>query len=173
MGPNRRGRQTPTRSLTLPYPSTLGPEAVALYEKTGRKAQEWQCIQLQHLLAVDKDGLFVHTRYGYSVPRRNGKNEIIAARELYGLLERGERILHTAHRTTTSHAAWERLCSFLDALGYKEVAREKKGRVPKKAYKSFKQYGLESVEIYGQPGRVSFRTRSAKGGLRRKQWIRR
>ena len=25
-----------------------------------------------------------------------------------------ENILHTAHRTTTSHAAWERLCSLLD-----------------------------------------------------------
>lgn len=166
MAEAKYGRQTPTQSVVLPYSSTFGREAIDLYEKTGRTAQEWQQLQLFDILAVGDDGLFVHTKYGYSVPRRNGKNEIVAIRELYGLLERGERILHTSHRTTTSHAAWERLCRFLDDLGYKEIAREsKQKRPPKKAYKATKQFGLETIEIYGQKGRVSFRTRSSKGGL--------
>ena len=38
----RKGRQTPTTSVVLPYDSTLGQEAVDLYEKTGRTAMEWQ-----------------------------------------------------------------------------------------------------------------------------------
>ncbi len=164
MTEERKGRQRPTQSVVLPYTETRGAEAIALYQQTGRTAQEWQELQLYDMMAVEPDGLWVHTKYGYAVPRRNGKNEIAAIRELWGLLN-GERILHTAHRTTTSHAAWERLCSFLDALGYTEVARQKKDQPVEKAYRSFKQYGLESIEIYGQDGKVSFRTRSSKGGL--------
>ncbi|MCR6544618.1 hypothetical protein [Dehalobacterium formicoaceticum] len=63
----------------------------------------------KHIYAVNKDGLWVHTKFGYSLSRRNGKNEVVAIREMQGLLD-GEQILHTAHRTTASHTAWERLC---------------------------------------------------------------
>ena len=164
MAETRRGRQTPTQSVVLPYEQTLGSEAIAIYNKTGRTAQEWQEIQMYDIMAINDDGLWVHTKYGYEVPRRNGKNEIVAIRELWGLLN-GEKILHTAHRTTTSHAAWERLCGLLDALGYTEVSRQKKDEPVEKAYRAFKQYGLESLEIYGMPGKISFRTRSSKGGL--------
>lgn len=111
--PEKLGRQTPTAAVVLPYTTTHGQEAIDLYNTTGRTAQQWQKLLLYDILAENEDGLWVHTKFGYSVPRRNGKNEIAAMRELYGL-QRGENILHTAHRTTTSHAAWERLCSLLD-----------------------------------------------------------
>ena len=55
----------------------------------------------------------MHTKAGYSLSRRNGKNEVVVMREMWGL-KHNEKILHTAHRTTTSHAAWERLCGLLD-----------------------------------------------------------
>ena len=113
MGEVRKGRQTPTQSVVLPYSSTYGAEAIDIYNSTGRTAQEWQELLLSDILAVNEEGLWVHTKFGYSVPRRNGKNEIVAIREMYGL-KKGERILHTAHRTTTTHSAWERLSnSFL------------------------------------------------------------
>ncbi|MCD7917630.1 MAG: phage tail protein, partial [Clostridiales bacterium] len=108
----KKGRQTPTQAVTLPYEVTHGAEAVVLYNETGRTAQQWQELLLYDILAENDDGLWVHTKFGYSVPRRNGKNEIAAMRELWGLRQ-GENILHTAHRTTTSHAAWERLCNLL------------------------------------------------------------
>lgn len=38
----RKGRQTPTQSVTLPYTKTHGKEAVDLYNRTGRIAQKWQ-----------------------------------------------------------------------------------------------------------------------------------
>lgn len=145
----RIGRQTPTRSVTLPYTETLGKEAVDLYEQTGRTAFEWQRLLLYDILATNKDGLWVHTKYGYAVPRRNGKNEIVVMRELFAL-KQGERVLHTAHRTTTSHAAWERLCSMLDHA--------------KVDYKSIRASGRETVWL-PDGGRVDFRTRSSKGGL--------
>ena len=75
MTEGRKGRQTPTRSVVLPYTSTLGGEAIEIYNSTGRTAQEWQELLVSDILAYNEDGLWIHTKYGYSVPRRNGKNE--------------------------------------------------------------------------------------------------
>ncbi len=165
MGEPRRGRQTPTRSVVLPYTQTYGQEAIDLYNSTGRTAQEWQEIQMYDILAVNEEGLWVHTKYGYAVPRRNGKNEIVAMREIYGLTH-GEKILHTAHRTTTSASASKRLAALLSAAGYTEVARTKKDEIYDKHYTYSKQMGLECITILGEGGgSCSFRTRSSKGGL--------
>ena len=150
MTEKRKGRQTPTQSVVLPYTSTYGPEAIKLYNSTEKTAQEWQELILADILAYNEDGLWVHTKFGYSVPRRNGKNEIVAIREMYGL-KNGEKILHTAHRTTTTHSAWERL---LDLLG-------KAGIVVVSSYRAF---GKEHIEIEGG-GKIEFRTRTSKGGL--------
>ena len=38
----RKGRQTPTQSVVLPYFTTKGSEAIDLYNSSGRIAQEWQ-----------------------------------------------------------------------------------------------------------------------------------
>ena len=143
------GRQTPTASVTLPYETTLGAEAVDLYNSTGRTARPWQELEIYDIMAVREDGLWTHPVYGIEVPRRNGKGEIITMREMLGI-KRGEQILHTAHRVTTSHAAWERLDALLNAAGI--------------LHESTKQMGLETIFIPGA-GRVNFRTRSAKGGL--------
>src|SRR5690625_1043334 len=104
----RIGSQTPTRSLILPYEKSLGDEAIELYEKSGRHAYDWQRFLVNAMMAINEDGLWTHMNFGYAVPRQNGKNEIIAIRELKGLFD-GERILHTAHRTTTRAAAFNRL----------------------------------------------------------------
>ena len=55
--------------------------------------------QVNH--AVDDDGLWVHQKFGFSIPRRNGKTEIIYILELWGL-KHGLNMLHTAHRISTS-----------------------------------------------------------------------
>ena len=100
----RLGRQTPTQALVLPYDETKGGEAVELYEQGGRTAMDWQKVLLYDMMAVDDDGLWVHSKFGLSVPRRNGKSEVDKMRELRGLFH-GEHILHTAHRTTKP-SAW-------------------------------------------------------------------
>lgn len=150
MAEPRRGRQTPTQSVALPYTRTYGSDAVALYNSTGKTAQEWQELLLADILAYNTEGLWVHTKFGYSVPRRNGKNEIVAIREMYGL-QQGEKILHTAHRTTTTHSAWERLLDLLEKAGLAVVS-------------SYRAFGKEHIEIEGG-GKIEFRTRTSKGGL--------
>lgn len=130
MSETRIGRQTPTTSVTVPYTETKGNEAIELYNSTSHKAYTWQELMIYDIMTVDKDGLWVHMKFGYAVPRRNGKGEVIIMWELWGLVN-GERIIHTAHRTTTSHNAWERLCKALDEAGIE--------------YKATKQLGLETI----------------------------
>ena len=161
---DRTGCQTPTQSVVLPYEKSYGDEAVKLYENSGRKAIKWQIDLVKSIMAVNETGLWVHQKFGYSVPRRNGKNEVIAIREFWGLLH-GESMCHTAHRTTTSHAAWVRLCRLLADSGYVELGRKKKDEdPPDDSYRLTKQYGLESIRLTGG-GEIVFRTRTPNGGL--------
>ena len=146
----RIGRQTPTTSVVLPYDQTLGEEAIELYEKTGRTAQEWQKLLIYDIMGRRPDNLWTHSKFGYAVPRRNGKNEVVAIRELWGLAN-GENILHTAHRTTTSRAAWERLKMLLDDAGI--------------VHKDAGALGQEVIRVKETGGIIHFRTRTSKGGL--------
>ena len=150
MGENRIGRQTPTRSYILPYLNTKGQEAIDLYNRTGKTAQEWQELLLVDILATNEDKLWTHMKFGYAVPRRNGKNEIIAMREMYGLIK-GEHILHTAHRVTTTHSSWERLYKLLELA---EISIKS----------SYKAFGKEHI-LLETGGKIDFRTRTSKGGL--------
>ena len=144
------GRQTPTKSVVLPYTETKGEEAVAIYEKTKRTAQPWQQLLAFDIMAVGEDGLWVHSQFGFSVPRRNGKSEAVVIRILWGL-KNGEHILYTAHRTTTTHAIWERVYDMCE-----------KSRM--KIESSYKAFGKEHIEIT-KGGKIEFRTRTSKGAL--------
>lgn len=146
----RIGNQIPTTSVVLPYSESFGDEAVQLYNMSGNVCQEWQALMLSDIMAVNDEGLWIHTKFGYSVPRRNGKTEIITQRELWGLFN-GEHILHTAHLTDTAHIAWERLKNRLEEIGVK----------PKSTYKA---YGKERIEM-NNGAVIDFRTRTSSGAL--------
>ena len=161
----RKGRQTPTKSIILPYTETRGQRAIDAYNRSGRVAQEWQELLIYDMMAVNEDGLWVHSKFGECVPRRNGKNEVVVIQEIDGL-ENGEHILHTAHRTTTSTAASRRLVDRLVGLGYEEVERIKKDTPYDKHFTYAKQKGLERIVLLGEGGgTIDFRTRSSSGGL--------
>lgn len=148
------GNQNPTQSVILPYKKSLDKEAIKIYECSGRKAQKWQKSLIKHILSTNQDKLWVHTKFGYSLPRRNGKNEVIVIRELFGLIK-GEQILHTAHRTQTSGSAWKRLVKIINDIGYVEG----------QDYKKLAQKGLEEIQFFESGGNISFRTRTNTGGL--------
>ena len=105
---DRVGRQSPTVSVVLPYRETRGMEAIELYNASEHDALEWQAALTCDIMAVNDDGLWIHQKFGYSVPRRNGKSEMALARCIWGL-KNNERILYTAHRASTAHSIWERL----------------------------------------------------------------
>lgn len=165
MGKKRIGRQEPTVWSTLPYKKTFGKEAVETYEQTGQKMMKWQKLQMNAILAVDRKGKYIHRRYGVSISRRNGKTELFLARELYAL-KHGERVLHTAHLTATSSDASKRLAECLIMMGYEEVVKKTKGEIYDHHFTYRKQFGLEVITLLCEGGgKVSFRTRTSKGGL--------
>lgn len=146
---DRVGRQEPTVSVILPYKDTKGPEAIALYNKSEKDALEWQTALTYDIMAVNDDGLWIHQKFGYSVPRRNGKSEMALARCIWGL-KNGERILYTAHRASTAHSIWDRLgrlCAKCDI----------------KITSSFRAFGKE--HLYTDDSAIEFRTRTSTGGL--------
>ena len=147
---DRVGRQDPTVSVILPYTETKGLEAEALYAKGGGEMLPWQVALTCDIMGVDDEGLWIHQKFGYSVSRRNGKSEMALARCIWGLKHQ-ERILYTAHRTSTAHSIWERL-SRLCAKCSVSIAS------------SFRAFGKE--HLYTDDGGViEFRTRTSSGGL--------
>ena len=146
----RIGRQTPTVSVILPYNATKGPEAVELYNGTERTVLEWQEALTYDIMAVNEEGYWAHQKFGYSVPRRNGKSEMVLIRCLWGL-KNGERILYTAHRASTSHAVWERLGRLCEKADITVVS-------------SFRAFGKEHLYCEND-GVIEFRTRTSTGGL--------
>lgn len=147
---DRVGRQSPTVSVVLPYSDTKGPEAIELYNATEKTALEWQEALCYDIMAVNDEGLWIHQKFGYAVPRRNGKSENILMRCLWGL-KNGERILYTAHRATTSHAVWERLGRLCEKSNISVLS-------------SFRAFGKEHLYCENDAV-IEFRTRTSTGGL--------
>ena len=150
----RLGNQHPTQSVILPYTESLYQEAVDIYEKTGNKCYQWQLDMLDPMMAINKDGEWIHQKFGFSISRRNGKTEIVYIKELWAL-EQGLSILHTAHRISTSHSSFEKLKKYLEASGY----------VEDEDFNSIKARGQERIELYKTGGVIQYRTRTASGGL--------
>lgn len=85
MSEKRLGRQTPTSSVVLPYTQSFGGDAIEIYNKSGRTALEWQERMIEDIMAYNDENLWVHMKFGWSVPRRNGKSEILIIRAIYGV----------------------------------------------------------------------------------------
>ena len=148
------GSQTPTKSVILDYDRTLGNEAIKLYEKTGRKPYPWQEKLINDLFSLNDEDLWTHSKFGYAVPRRNGKTEVVYMAELWGLFN-GLNILHTAHRISTSHSSFEKLKKYLEDMGLED----------KEDFQSIKAKGQERIELEESGGVIQFRTRTSTGGL--------
>ncbi|HFI0645818.1 TPA: terminase [Streptococcus suis] len=156
MARKKLGNQNPSQSVILKYVKKYSKahEAVDIYQRTGLACYAWQVNLLTHVMAVDKHGLWVHQKFGYSIPRRNGKSEILYMLELWGL-EQGINMLHTAHRISTSHSSFEKVKRYLEKMGY----------VDGEDFNSIRAKGQERIELYKSGGVVQFRTRTSSGGL--------
>jgi hypothetical protein len=72
---------------------------------------DWQQLILDDWLG-ETNGRWVSLTCGLSVPRQNGKNGALEVRELFGMVGRGEKILHTAHQVKTAQKHFRRLKHF-------------------------------------------------------------
>lgn len=118
-------RVSPTEAAQAPRlyfapkrPWSLGGEAADFAAAFGLVLDPWQRLVLRDWLGVrDWVSLAVRGKYtcktcGLSVPRQNGKNAIIEARELFGMVVLGEAFLHAAHEVKTTKKAFKRLQYF-------------------------------------------------------------
>lgn len=109
---------------------------------------------INNLFAIGDDNLWTHSKFGYAIPRRNGKTELVYMAELWGLFH-GLNILHTAHRISTSHSSFLKLKKYLEDMGYADKIN----------FTSIKAKGQERLELSLEGGVIQFRTRTATGGL--------
>ena len=106
---NKTGNQDPTYRKAEKYKTTEGTGAAELADAYGLSPHKWQRNILNDWLAVDSDGKLIHSFCVLEVPRQNGKTGVSDPRETWGLIYRGEQILHTAQEFQTAKKAFDRL----------------------------------------------------------------
>ena len=116
-----KGSQEPRIKVEPHRVATDGADAALLMAEYGCTLDEWQQIVLDCWLGRDKSGKRNVTSAGLSLPRQNGKNVCLEAREFYGLVVDGERILHTAHQVRTSKKSFRRLAAMFTDKRHPEV----------------------------------------------------
>ena len=103
------GRQSPTYSWCSSYSRSEGRLASALADAYGLPPHPWQRTILDDWLALDDDGHLLNSMCVLPVSRQNGKTGVCDPRETWGLVHRGEWILHTAQEYQTAKKAFDRL----------------------------------------------------------------
>lgn len=83
--------------------------AAKLADSYGLPPFEWQRLILNDWLALDDRGRLLNSLCVLPVPRQNGKTGVCDPRETWGLIHRGESILHTAQEYQTAKKAFDRL----------------------------------------------------------------
>lgn len=84
-------------------------DCIDLAETYGPALDPAQHLVLRSWLATDETGLWSARTAAYCVARQNGKGELLQARELHGLIQLREQIIHTSHELPTSVNAFNRL----------------------------------------------------------------
>jgi hypothetical protein len=148
------GSPEPRIELVPEAAESSGPDMVELAGMFDLRLDPWQERVLTGAHGERPDGLHAAREVGCVVPRQNGKDEILIARTLGGLLILEEELItYSAHQFDTSLEAFRRLLHYFE--NYDDLSKRVK-RVSK-------SHGEEGIELRsGQ--RVRFRTRTAGGG---------
>lgn len=104
-----RGRQEPAYSWCGSWTRTEGRFAAETADVYGLSPLPWQRSVLDDWLAIGDDGRLLNSLCVLAVPRQCGKTGVCDPRETWGLIHRGEWILHTAQEYQTAQKAFDRL----------------------------------------------------------------
>lgn len=118
----RRGRQEPRlRIEPSGRPAGDGGDACELIADACFEMDPWQADVLGAWLSRSDVDRYTYTTCGLAVPRQNGKNAVLEARELYGMVVCGEKVLHTSHLVRTSKKAFRHLASIFEDDAHPEL----------------------------------------------------
>ena len=115
------GSQTPRICVEPERVATDGDDCLLLMDEYGYSLDEWQQNIINCWLGRGEDGSYSMTSAGLALPRQNGKNVCLEAREFYGLVINGEKILHTAHQVRTSKKSFRRLVQMFTDKKHPEI----------------------------------------------------
>ena len=115
------GSQEPRVRVEPVRISSDGELAAELMAAYAYRLDPWQRTVVDCWLGRDELGEYNVTSAGLAVPRQNGKNVGLEARELFGMVVLGERILHTAHQVVTSKKSFRRLAAIFTNRKHPEM----------------------------------------------------
>lgn len=129
--------------------------AIKLWEYYKRRTLDpSQRLTVQVMMATNSAGLWAATTTGREMSRQNGKGDEVEVVELWGLVQRSERILHTVHDAVLlATETQSRLLSVLE--GHADL-RRLVGRV-------WRGTGQQMIEMTNG-GTIWYRTRTGGGG---------
>lgn len=143
--------QIPRIRIEPPRTGTDGTGAAMLMQAYGVTLDEWQKLCLSAWLGRDQTGNYNVTSAGLSVPRQNGKSEVLIARSFYGLVVNGESVLYSSNLLRGVKLVFRRLVSMFTDKRHPEIQNLVKQI----------RYGIgeESIELHNG-GRIQFMSRS-------------
>lgn len=127
--------------------------AIELWEYYSRKTLDpSQRLTVEVMMAESSSGRWAARTTGREMPRQNGKGDEVEVVELWGLTQRGEAILHTAHELFTVASAHLRMVGL---LSHRDFSGKRKPKILN---------GIGQQSIAMGDAIVQYRTRTAGGG---------
>lgn len=124
----------------------------------GVNLDPWQELVLQDAMGERSDRTWSAKRVGLSVPRQNGKSQLLVSRALAGALLFGERkIVISAHLQDTARESFSKLMEIIEADGNTAL----RARIPKNGI--MQAINREAVR-FTSGATIQFKARSAAGG---------
>lgn len=153
----RYGSQKPRIDIFNDGDIELAEKTIVLLEHYKMKLLPWQKAELRRWFAVGEDDTWANPDCGLSVPRQNGKTELLIARIIGGMIFLGECLVYTAHQGTTVDEIKRRVLRFFyDAdTEIRDLLTSEFDKAPK---------SFDYVELRNG-GRCLFRTRTRSAGL--------
>lgn len=150
--------QQPRIDIYQPGDTTKAELLFELLQEYGMTFLPWQQLVLRRWLAEDDEGKFVNLDCGLSVPRQNGKTEILVARIIYGIIFRKAEGLFTAQKQKTADVVRRRVQDFFYENQYEEIFNLLTPQFRRKPR------NYDFIEFVNG-ARYSFNTRTRLGGL--------
>lgn len=136
------------------YTSSAGQEAVELARMAGLELDPWEAMVLEVALAEGADGRWAAAEVGLCVPRQNGKNAVLEARELAALFLTKEPLtIHSAQQFKTAKEHFLRLLGLIEGTP----------SLDRRVRKVTRTHGEEGIELKDGT-RILFLARTKSGG---------
>ena len=149
---NLEGSQEPSVRVCPKYVNTDGYDAESVLRVGGTILDPWQRNAILDWMAIDQYGRWINKSCGGSVPRQNGKSNLVEGRAEAGMLMYNEQVLYTAHLQKTSTETFEEMAAFFDTTKMRKHLKEVKTAI-----------GREQI-VLNNGARIKFLARTRNGG---------